>query len=156
MKEKTHNINKKLLVIIHCIIPIFLGGILYILFRSSELKMFKWFAFIGFDDEILSMRMNTLKFKNYIPDWLLYSLPDGIWVYSFTSVLLIFWDNDYKNLKIWILIPFITGIIIEILQGLKLFRGTFDVLDLSFSIIAFVLSVVTINYKFKQYDKQVF
>lgn len=146
--------DKRNLILIHCFTPLFLGGLLYISFRSLTLKMFTWFKYVGIENYILDLRHEILNLKLYLPQWIYFSLPDGLWVYSFTSALIIFWDNDFEKVKYWLLIPFITGILIEILQGFKLFPGTFDFLDLTFSALGLLLSKIIINYKFKQNDKQ--
>jgi hypothetical protein len=92
--------------------------------------------------------------KSDLPYWVYFSLPDGLWVYSFSCALLILWRNNHEMAKYWLLIPFFSGIIIEIAQGLKVFRGTFDIIDLIFSIVALLSSILIINYKFNQNDKQ--
>ena len=148
--------NKARLVALHCLMPLLLGGIFYILFRTTELRMFKWFVFLGLDSIIFSMRANLAGFKNYLPSWTYYSLPDGLWVYSFTSALIIYWNNNNKKLIFWLLIPFITGILVEILQGFRLFPGTFDFLDLFFSTLGLCLSKIIINYELYQNEKTVY
>jgi len=142
--------NKIKLVVLNCITPLLLGGLIYIMFRSTELRMFKWLSAFGLDSLIFSARANISALKNHLPNWFFYSLPDGLWVYSFTSALLIFWNNDKRKVKFWLLIPFTTGILVEIFQGLKLFPGTFDFLDLTFSSLALLFSIIIINLKFKQ------
>jgi hypothetical protein len=146
--------NKIKLVVLNCITPLLLGGLIYIMFRSTTLRMFEWFSLIGLEDAIQSARTSVFEFKNYLPKWAYFSLPDGLWIYSFTSAILIYWDNDNQKTKRWLLIPFTTGILIEILQAFKLFPGTFDYLDLTFSIFGLSLSKIIINNKFKQNDKQ--
>lgn len=144
----------KKLLIIHVICPLIIGGLIYISFRSSSLRLFYWFEMIGLNNITSFIRNVTYPLKNYLPSWTYFSLPDGLWVYSFTSALLILWDNQLKIAKFWLLIPLFTGAIIEVAQGLKIFRGTFDVLDLTFTIVALLLSIIIINYKFKKNDKQ--
>jgi hypothetical protein len=140
-------------MIIHCLTPLFLGGLLYILFRSTTLRMFKWFTLLGIHNTINYARKCTFKLKNEVPNWTYFSIPDGLWIYSFTSAILIYWHNDNQKTKLWLLIPFTTGILIEVLQGLKLFPGTFDYLDLTFSVLGLSLSKIIIDYKFKQNEK---
>jgi hypothetical protein len=91
--------NTKKLFLIHVLTPLFIGGLLYTLFRTTTLRMFKWFSIIGIDDFICLLRRLTLGYKNYIPKWSYFSLPDGLWVYSFTSAILICWNNDIKKLS---------------------------------------------------------
>jgi hypothetical protein len=155
MKIEKVKINIATLIISHCLAPLFLGGILYILFRSTNLRMFKWFTSLGLKNTINYIRECAIEYKNDIPNWAYFSLPDGLWIYSFTSAILIYWYNDIKKTKLWLLIPFITGVLTEILQGLKLFPGTFDNFDLSFSVLGISLSIIIINYKFKQNEKTV-
>ena len=155
MNTVTVKINRTKLTIIHCLAPLLLGGLLYVLFRSTKLRMFEWFSFIGLTGAIQSSRTMMFDFKNHIPNWVYFSLPDGLWIYSFTSAIIIYWNNDNKKIRLWLLIPIATGIFIEILQGLKLFSGTFDYLDLTFSILGISLSKIVINHKFKQNEKTV-
>jgi uncharacterized membrane protein len=89
-----------------------------------------------------------------LPQWVYYSLPDGLWVYSFSSALLILWKGQYEKAKIWLFIPLFSGSMIEIAQGLRIFPGTFDFLDLTFTTISLLLSIIIINDKFKTNDKQ--
>lgn len=138
-------------VIIHCVLPIALGGLLYILFRSTNLRMFDWVSAFGFDKIIFNVRSSIGEFKNSVPKWIYFSLPDGLWVYSFTSALLIIWRKNRRQARLWILVPFTLGVIIEILQLFHLFLGTFDILDLIFSITFFALSVQVFRSK-KQYE----
>ena len=142
--------NKFKLAILHCLIPLLLGGLLYILFRSTELRMFNWFSSFGISNVILKARAYFFEIKIHLPSWIYYSLPDGLWVYALTSALLILWNNDKRKAIVWLIVPFSTGILVEILQGLSLFRGTFDILDLTFSSIGLLLSIIIINLKFKQ------
>jgi hypothetical protein len=148
-----HIKNKIQLAVLHCLAPLLLGGLIYILFRSTELRMFKWLSFLGLKSETFSARAVFSEFKIHLPNWFLYSLPDGLWTYSFTSALIIYWGYDNHELKIWLLIPLISGLLVEILQGIKFFPGTFDYLDLFFSSSGLLLSYVIIKQKFKHNEK---
>jgi hypothetical protein len=139
--------NKTIFTIIHCLSPLLIGGLLYILFRSTDLRMFKWFSFIGLDELIHLARETAFPLQKLLPVWTYYSLPDGLWVYSFSSTL-IFWNG---KLTFWLFLPLLTGAFIEIAQGFKMFPGTFDILDLAFTSLALPLSII--NLKFKQNEK---
>lgn len=139
--------------LLHVITPITLGGLIYISFRSKTLRMFSWIEFIGLEAQIFSLREYTIPLKQSLPTWFYFSLPDGLWVYSFTSATLILSSG---SLNYWISVPVLTGIFVEIAQGLKIFPGTFDLLDLAFSSLALLLSIIIINHKFKQNEETVF
>ena len=144
----------KSLILTHVISPILIGGFIYISFRSLSLRLFKWLDALGLMTTSLSIRNFFHPFKKDLPNWVYFSLPDGLWVYSFSSAIMIMWRNNYEKAKYWLLIPFFLGIIIEIAQGLKIIRGTFDIIDLIFSIIALLSSILIINYKIKQNEKK--
>lgn len=138
----------------HVAIPLIIGGLIYISFRSLSLRMFNWFKWIKIDFFTSSIRNFVYPLKNDIPSWFYFSLPDALWVYSFSSALLILWKDQFEKGIYWLLIPLISGSIIEIAQGIKLVPGTFDILDLIFTTLALCLSLIIINYKFNQNDKQ--
>lgn len=116
--------------------------------------MFRWFELIGLDKCINSLRVFFYSYKEFLPNWACYSLPDALWVYSFSSILIIVWGNQFESAKFWLLIPLYSGVVIEIAQGIKIFPGTFDILDLTLTTIALFLSIIIIKPKFKKYEKQ--
>ena len=138
--------------LIHVLIPLILGGFLYVTFRSKSLRMFNWFESIGLNSKISNLRECFSSIKHNLPSWVYFSLPDALWVYSFTSTILIIWACE---LTYWLIIPFATGVVVELLQGF-LFIGTFDWIDLIFSTVGFFLSILSINYKNKKNHVQVF
>lgn len=138
-------------ILIHVISPLITGGLLYVLFRSTTLRMFHWFEFLGLKSCVSILRQYVNPIKSSIPSWVYFSLPDGLWVYSFTSIILIIW---HSKITLWVLIPFSSGVIVEILQKYFI-TGTFDWLDFIFSIIGFFLSIFILN-KNKKNHVQVF
>jgi hypothetical protein len=115
--------------------------------------MFDWFEFIGIEKLTNLIRISFHPIKSSLPTWIYYSLPDGLWTYSFSSVYLLIWRKEIGNGEYWLLIPLITGCLFEILQGLKLFEGTFDPVDLILSLLALILSII-INSIIQKNEKQ--
>jgi hypothetical protein len=116
--------------------------------------MFDWIRFLGFKESLDFLRNDFNIIKAFIPNWVLFSLPDGLWVYSFSSAIIIIWNDNRKVLILLLSIPLIFGPAVELLQFLKLFKGTFDIKDLVITIVAFMLSV-NFNLKTNQYENQV-
>ncbi|MGG5578045.1 hypothetical protein ACPDHL_11990 [Myroides sp. C15-4] len=141
------------LIFIHSVLPLLLGGLIYIFCRSKSLVMFRWFSYLGLDNLIESLRADLIGFKELLPQWLYYSMPDGLWVYSMTSALVIYWRKSPKYGRYWLIVPFTLGVGVEILQGFNLFLGTFDWIDLIVSFLGFSMSIIVINLKLKQYEK---
>lgn len=132
---------------IHVFFPLFIGGLIYVSFRSLSLRLFSWFEYTGINTFTLFIRNSILPIKDYLPSWIYFSLPDGLWVYSFSSALLILWGEQFSKVKYWLLIPLLFGVFIEFAQGLKIFPGTFDIMDFTFSIIALALSIIILKPK---------
>lgn len=141
------NYYKLKLFIIHIFFPISIGGLIYIFFRSKSLLMFSWFNNLGLNQIIRYFRTSLNIYSNYIPDWLLYSLPDGLWVYSFSSSLLLLWEKEVKISSFWLFLPFLFGSGIEIMQKFDLVSGTFDIIDLIICLLGSILSIIIVKPK---------
>lgn len=128
--------NKK---IIHAFFSMFIGSMIYILFREKRLLMFKWFKFIKLDFVINFLRDSFYKYRIYIPKSVLFSLPDALWVYSFTMFLSIYFKN-----KIILSSIFVGSMIIEILQ-LWFVTGTFDMYDVIYMFILYLIAMYFIE-----------
>lgn len=88
-----------------------------------------------------------------IPNPILYSLPDALWVYSFTAVMQYVWfqqQNRYGRM-FWIFLPVSLGVGGEIGQLFKIVPGTFDPVDLFAYIAACVLASIFSNASLKKY-----
>jgi hypothetical protein len=109
------------------------GGMIYVLFRSVSLKMFKWFKDLHLISAINYLRdiFSTISFG--IPNWFIYSLPDGLWTFSYVSFMIWLWGIkiNIKSFFWTYLIPLI-GIVSEFGQLLGIVPGTFDITDLIF------------------------
>ena len=113
-------------------IPLFIGCLIYVLFRTDTLLYNKLFG--NFFSPIGSP-------KTFLQKIITFSLPDGLWAMSYT--MLIFHLRNDKTFKtlIWsILIPVI-GILSEIGQLYYLIPGTFDIIDLIMYIVAPTLAI---------------
>jgi len=117
----------------HVLIPMFTGGFIYILFREKSLIMFGWFHSLGLENHINQLRDRFSMFSEIVPGWFIYSLPDGIWIYSLTSLMFIIWSKNLNySAYFWLLIGPIVGISSELFQRLNLLPGTFDIVDFVF------------------------
>lgn len=124
--------------IIILLIPVILGGLIYIIFRTEKLIMFCWFDYLHLTSEINIAKSfrNTYAF----PDWFIYSFPDGLWIFSYTAISLKIWKSSMnQNSFFWILSIPVASILSEFLQFLNIIPGTFDFTDLLFYLIGIVL-----------------
>ena len=132
--------------IIHVTIPLLAGGCIYIFFRSPDIKMFEWFNTIGIIEIILNLREVAQSNIN-LNSWILYSLPDGLLTYSFTSSMIILWRNNDRLGKTFIYLPLMLSVLSELLQYFEIISGTFDRNDLSVVLISFLICNLFLNLK---------
>ena len=130
-------------VILHIALPIFIGSMIYILFREKELLMFNWFNYLKLNFIIDFLRNNFYEYRIYIPKSILFSLPDALWVYSFTMFLSIYFKN-----RIILSAIFVGSIITEILQ-LWFVVGTFDIYDVIYMFALYLIAMYFIK-KFEE------
>lgn len=105
------------------------GSLIYILFRSSHLKMFSWFDNLGLSSLIFSLRNEVKNYQLY--EWILFSLPDGLWLFSYMSVTLYIWKGKISLSNVfWILFIPLIAISSEIGQYFQIIPGTFDSIDI--------------------------
>ena len=139
-------------ILFHVLIPMIIGGFIYIIFREKNLLMFNWFDSLGFREIIDFLRFHISE-KYYIPNWLLYNYPDAIWIYSFVSLMLIIWNGVKSNIKFaWLTIAPILGISAEIGQYINIIPGTYDQFDLLFCFLGSLLPFILI----KKNNKKIF
>lgn len=134
------------------LVTILIGGFIYILFRTTTLKMFRWFNAIGLSNEITSIRNQALKYANEIPSWVIFSLPDGLWVFSFITLMLSIWKNSINRQSLcWICSLPLIAILSEYAQLLKIVPGTFDSIDVTIYLLGTMLPLlifkININLK---------
>lgn len=132
--------------IIHVMIPLITGGCIYIFFRSLDLRMFEWFNIIGITEVIFNFRDIVQSNINLRP-WMIFSLPDGLWTYSFTSSMILVWRNNDKYSKIFICSPLVISILFEFLQYFEIINGTFDWNDVYIIIVSFLICNTYLNLK---------
>ena len=133
-------------LVLHIISPIFVGSTIYVLFREKTLLMFDWFSYLKLDFIIDSLRNNFYGYRTYIPKSILFSLPDALWVYSFTMFLSIYFKN-----RILLSIIFIGSITTEI-SKLWFVIGTFDIYDVIYMFALYLIAMYFIK-KFEEEKK---
>ncbi|MFK7929034.1 MAG: hypothetical protein AB8H79_12650 [Myxococcota bacterium] len=67
---------------IHVLLPILIGGMIYVCWRVDHLFMFEWFDALGLTPLVQWFRQVAAPARPFVPGWILFSLPDGTWVYA--------------------------------------------------------------------------
>lgn len=129
--------NKKWLLI-QAVFPLALGACIYLLFR---------------DTTIISSTTLTQHIKSgYLPPgWIIYNLPDFLWLYSLFASLTYLWMHSSQTIvRVYMFIGFIGALLSEVLQKFKLLFGTYDPFDLLFYLFALVLFLLINSKSFKK------
>ena len=135
------------------ILAILLGGMIYILFRESDIAAFHWLSSTRMDEWIREIRSLEAGSKLGLPSWVIYSLPDGLWAFAYTLIISSLWISKRSRIK-WVWLSTIPLLIFgfEILQYLKILPGTFcraDLLSGAAGILAGVLIGLNLQKKRK-------
>lgn len=118
------------------------GAMIYILFRSTHILMFRWINRLGLLNLVYSIRPNL---KN-LPEWVVYSLPDGLWMFSYCLFVGHVWNYNLKRSFLFLTLLPIYAISNEIMQYFHFVSGTFDWKDLIAFFFSFALGVLYLIY----------
>lgn len=144
---KTNRISSQF-NLISALAALIVGGLIYLFARPVEPLFFRWFAFLSAENWLTSVRQLTVPFfYNVIPDWILFSLPAGLWAFAYSIVIILIWKNSNSILKyLWFTtIPLIV-LGVEFFQYLKIINGAFCRIDLAFGL-AGIFAGYLVGYK---------
>lgn len=136
------------------ILPLIFGGLIYLTFRSETLSLFTWLNNAGQSDIVEMLRSSRFLQAVKLPDWVKFSLPDALWLFSFNYLLLSLWKFDFnRGSSIWLFISSAIGISSEIGQLTGLVPGTFDPIDLGFLLFAAFIPFIFAKNLILKFDK---
>jgi hypothetical protein len=123
-------------VLVHFIGPITIGALIYLIYRPQHLKVFHWINSLGWYDHVVNTRelINTI---NFMPKWVIASLPGGLWVYSFMFFISYIWGTQKRVEKtVFVLIVVVLSLGSELGQYLGFVPGAFCLTDMGIYTIA--------------------
>jgi hypothetical protein len=112
--------------------PVATGTLIYLLFRPVNLTVFHWAETVGLYSFILKAR-HFFIIGNYMPEWIRFSLPNGLWAYSFMFFISFIWGGTKSYGKIFF-VSLVVALSVgsELGQLLNLIPGTFCLNDVFF------------------------
>lgn len=146
--------KKKIFLILF---PLFLGVAIYFLYRSRTLFYFRIFETHPFIyNYVIKIRDIAWLYRKHLPLWTVYSLPDGLWLFSFGAILLI--DRKFYLFHFILFTGiYIFMIILEFIQkyfgGHGSLIGTFDKLDILFFTLGYIFIILISIYLHKKEKK---
>lgn len=118
-----------------------IGGIIYLGWRSGNLIMFQLLEKWGMSNLLNSIRNISTDFSLF--SWVKYSVPDGLWLFSYMFLIDIIWQN-HKSILYYIFLwslP-VVAIMSELLQYVAIVPGTFDIIDLVCYVSAVIIFLI--------------
>lgn len=107
------------------------GGLIYLLLRQEPVPVLRWVTPDQLRPWLQQLRHATATFRSATPAWILFSLPDGLWSFSYAAIMTRLWSQPSGAAKLfWLLSIPILGIGFEVGQWLRLIPGYFNVTDL--------------------------
>jgi len=156
LSSRTHSYR---LYIILSGLAIFLGGLIYILLRPSEHIFFGWIRAAGLGQWISPARSLSLPLSQLFPDWIIFSLPNGLWSFAYALLITSIWSGSTSWLKFfWMASIPLLVLGFEILQYPGIITGTFCIQDIAFGLSGLVLGIFigTIKTKNNNYFEKAF
>ena len=136
--------------IVLSIVPLIIGGMLYLGYRSQDLLMFRWANYLGLSRIVNSWRKFCFQYP--LPEWCYYALPDGLWLLSYILLINIIWNSHTWKSIIWIYALPTIAITSELIQLLDSRFGTFDIMDVICYMGAILLFELKTKIEWKRKD----
>jgi hypothetical protein len=105
---------------------IIIGALIYIVYGADTLLINKLLRMLHLGGILDSLR-------EIVPDrfsQIRNQVPDGLWVFAGTNVLVNKWQNESSAGRFWVISPLLLGITGELGQLIQQVPGTFDILDI--------------------------
>jgi hypothetical protein len=128
--------------------PVFLGGLIYLLFRPSTVVFFRWLEPLQLGGLFGVARTVAEPINPLIPGFMVYSLPALLWTFSFTYAVGRLWAGDSWCIRaIMLALVLAVSVLFEIGQALGWVSGIFDMNDLLATLAGFLLSIVLNHWR---------
>ena len=125
----------------YVILPLLLGGGIYLLFRSSQLLMFAWAAMLGLMEPLAQARAVVAPWQAMLPAWAIFSLPTALYYLSAMNYCWLMLEQDRTMAWRWTLLVSGLAFGVELIQTILPLAGTFSSEDLVTYAFVFPLSL---------------
>ena len=127
--------------LLYVVVPTTAGALVYVFFRSTGLLAFRWLSAIGLYDVAMECRHSVLNI--HLPDWLVFSVPDGLWVFALTSWIIQVWHG--RPPCPWLLAGLVLAVGSELGQAASIVPGTYQHEDIFCYVAGFLLALLRLR-----------
>jgi hypothetical protein len=122
---------------------LFSGGIIYVLFRTSKPVFFNWLNAVGLDRLSNVARHSSLRLSPLLPQWIVFSLPNGLWAFAYALLITGIWSGSKSWLRyFWMATIPVLVLGYEILQYPGIIPGTFCLQDLALGMAGLIAGII--------------
>ena len=150
------NYSHRLYIFFLSALALSLGGIIYISLRPSEHVFFNWIRAVGLDNWFSYARHNPLSLSLLLPEWIVFSLPNGLWAFAYALLITSIWSGNRSWLKyFWMASISVLVLGYEGLQYGGVIPGTFCIQDIVLGVAGLILGIIVGSKKIKKnnYEK---
>ena len=140
-------------------LAILIGGLIYILLRPSEHIFFGWISMAGLEQWMSHARSVSPALGQLFPEWLVFSLPNGLWSFAYALLITRIWSRSRSWLKyFWMASIPILVLGFEIMQIPGIIPGTFCIQDIALGLLGLLLGIYigTMKTKNNNYHEKAF
>ena len=126
-----------------CGFALTLGGFIYIFLRPAEPVFFNWIKAAGFDQTLDIARSHLPLADKFLPDWFIYSLPNGLWAFAYALLISSIWIENNSWLRfLWMASIPVLVLGYEYLQYPGILPGTFCRSDLLMGLVGMLFGML--------------
>lgn len=125
-------------------VSLLVGGLIYVLFRPESLLMFHALRAMGMMGVVERMRESVAGWQ--LPEFVVFCLPNGLWVVAYTMLMDVLWRNKSEKVRMgWACLMPVAGCLSEVGQMCGLVPGTFDWVDLACYAVPYIIYCLIIR-----------
>lgn len=125
-------------------VSVLLGGVIYIFLRPVKPAFFNLLGVLGLENLVNSIRESTVPVSRNFPEWFIYTLPNGLWAFGYTLLILAIWRGSKSGIKyIWFSSIPVLIFGFELLQYTGNIRGTFALEDILSGLAGILIGIIT-------------
>lgn len=139
------------------IVALLSGSILYFFLRPPNFEYFQWVSSIDLDPWFGLTKKDPSSLSLLFPQWIIYSLPNGLWAFSYALLMMGIWYGSNSWLKyFWLASIPLLVFGFEILQFTETIRGTFCIQDILFGMAGIIAGIILgrLGIKSKNHEEQ--
>jgi len=124
---------------IYVILPLIVSLFIYVIYRTENTVINDLLIYFIPLEEYREIKSYLIKEFN-LHDHIVYSLPEGLWVFCATLVSKDFYFAVYERKINCVFFPLLFSVGLEFLQLTRVTNGTFDSLDIIFAIVFWIVA----------------